>query len=337
MSNRLDHVDGMRGIAALLVLFQHCLEKSSSWADFPQPILETLNIGRFGVLLFFLISGFVIPFSLKGQSPIRNFAISRAARLLPALWMAIAALYVLKGPYELEIVLANMAMVAWPFEIELMALAFWSLSCELGFYFFCGFAFFTNILRNSRVVGSIAMLLLVWSFIFFNDPLFFLVFLLAGLLLRLWLFEHDEIAKPWAIAVCIGITLVAANFYRVPASDPFFQPLARALAAALPVPVFIAVVTIGPRTPGWLLWLGTVSYSVYIFQDFSLTLLLPYAGLSPVLFIAAVAALTLCIAAASYKFIEAPFVAFGRRINRQLAASDEQRTARQPLPGGQAD
>ena len=47
-----------------------------------------LNLGAFGVAIFFLISGFVIPFSLRAQ-PAGPFLVARAFRIFPTLWAAL--------------------------------------------------------------------------------------------------------------------------------------------------------------------------------------------------------------------------------------------------------
>lgn len=91
---RLDTLDGMRGFAALAVVAHHFLAR---WAE-PQfsPTLYPhgdalaeffpLQIaGSFGVLLFFLISGFVIMMTLERARGLMDFAGRRAARLWPAM------------------------------------------------------------------------------------------------------------------------------------------------------------------------------------------------------------------------------------------------------------
>ena len=93
-ARRLRELDGMRGLAALLVVFYHFFAR---WAE---PIhSETLYphgnflaqlpgiawLGAYGVLLFFLISGFVIMLTLERSSGVADFALRRAARLWPAM------------------------------------------------------------------------------------------------------------------------------------------------------------------------------------------------------------------------------------------------------------
>lgn len=86
--NRYSNLDMARGAAALFVLIDHSI------LDFIEPGPGTLLfkiatfMGSFGIALFFLISGFVIPFSLKFGSV--NFIVRRIFRLYP---VAIAATF----------------------------------------------------------------------------------------------------------------------------------------------------------------------------------------------------------------------------------------------------
>ena len=56
-------LDLIRGIAALAVFFQHAGE--GLWPEFAIFSHDWFNVGKFGVVIFFLTSGFVIPLSLE--------------------------------------------------------------------------------------------------------------------------------------------------------------------------------------------------------------------------------------------------------------------------------
>lgn len=91
---RLDTLDGMRGVAALLVVFYHLFAR---WAQpehsetlYPHGnILEVAPfvayLGQVGVLLFFLISGFLMLMTLERSTGLFDFAGRRIARLWPAM------------------------------------------------------------------------------------------------------------------------------------------------------------------------------------------------------------------------------------------------------------
>jgi peptidoglycan/LPS O-acetylase OafA/YrhL len=71
-SNRMGHIDSIRGIAALLVAFLHISEEYvqipaiKAHGTFLYEIAYQFDFGRIGVVAFFAISGFVICPTLKG-------------------------------------------------------------------------------------------------------------------------------------------------------------------------------------------------------------------------------------------------------------------------------
>ena len=93
-SGRLEALDGLRAVAALAVVASHFFVR---WAEpyheptlYPHgnwiPWLHVLEYaGNYGVLLFFLISGFVIMMTLERSSGLLDFIGRRAARLWPAM------------------------------------------------------------------------------------------------------------------------------------------------------------------------------------------------------------------------------------------------------------
>src|SRR4051794_25264744 len=98
---RLDALDGLRGLAALGVLVLHVW--MFSYGDLHRPPKGFLDLVfgelRLGVQLFFVLSGFLIfrPFvaaALDGarRAPrLSRYAIRRAARILPGYWLALGA------------------------------------------------------------------------------------------------------------------------------------------------------------------------------------------------------------------------------------------------------
>lgn len=94
-SHRLDALDGLRGIAAVLVVIYHFTarwtERENGESLYPHGdgLLEALPfvnlLGLYGVSLFFLISGFVIIMTLERSTGIADFAVRRASRLWPTM------------------------------------------------------------------------------------------------------------------------------------------------------------------------------------------------------------------------------------------------------------
>ena len=88
-------LDAARAVAALAVLGQHLFEQVSH--AFSRFSMELFNVGVFGVILFFLVSGYVIPLSLERSGSLRRFWISRVFRLYPLYLASLLAVLALWG------------------------------------------------------------------------------------------------------------------------------------------------------------------------------------------------------------------------------------------------
>jgi len=141
--SRFSQVDGLRAIACASVIFSHTalgfvgIAQGGEW-------MAKWSMGRLGVLLFFAISGFVIPHSLRGlrAQAVKQFAIRRFWRLFPPYWFALAltAAWRVGSAYPLERLPWDATMLP-----HLRAFAglqhphgflhFWTLEVELFFYF----------------------------------------------------------------------------------------------------------------------------------------------------------------------------------------------------------
>ena len=89
---RLAWLDALRGFAALCVVFDHTtylvLQPARSF------LYHWLDMGQYGVFVFFLISGYIIPASLERKGNVRAFWISRAFRLYPMYAVAIVLAFI---------------------------------------------------------------------------------------------------------------------------------------------------------------------------------------------------------------------------------------------------
>lgn len=335
--NRLDHVHGLRGIAALMVVFQHAFELArlggSSLFELP---LTHVNLGRFGVVLFFLISGLVVPFSFRGERPLRSFVISRFFRLYPAYWASIAvflAIAIWQGsPISGDQIAANLTMLQALMGQESLGNVYWTLLYEMFFYGTCLLLCAIGMLRSANVIGSITAMCLVNSVVpmFGNAPkdvnfvLYFFSLFFIGMILRLAFVEQDKAAKVWAVfLVCsgtlVGIVMGGAFFPVVENGNQFFPPFALTAAMALPIPLFVLALWLKPRPGKVLMFLGTISYSVYLFQQPVLDLLKPLLppGEWPVVYLLAVTGTVVAISAAVYRWIEKPMLELGKRLDRK--------------------
>ncbi|XLS30785.1 acyltransferase family protein [Flavobacteriaceae bacterium M23B6Z8] len=176
--HRLYHIDLLRFIAALYVVFYHYgfrgfAKDDMSVVHYP-PLEGFSKYGYLGVDLFFIISGFVILMTAK-NSNIVDFCISRLSRLYPAYWVGVALttiVVVFFGGERFSVstgqVAFNLTMLNGFFEIPYVDGVYWSLLVELKFYIIIGIILLFNKIRFIKVISylllGIAVLQLVLPF-----------------------------------------------------------------------------------------------------------------------------------------------------------------------------
>jgi peptidoglycan/LPS O-acetylase OafA/YrhL len=159
IDKRMGWLDALRGIAALVVVLFH-LSPSVLGAPRHLAVAAHLDFGKYAVLLFFLVSGYVIPMSLERHGSLRRFWTGRVCRIYPAFLAAIAltaaltALRVLppppNPPGELPaIVLAHAALMQDPLGERAVVPVFWTLSYEMIFYLIVSGLFAWRLHRGS--------------------------------------------------------------------------------------------------------------------------------------------------------------------------------------------
>lgn len=137
---RLPALDGLRGIAALLVVLTHA-SFLTGLSGRPRLAGHLLGRGDFGVAIFFALSGFLLyrlmvhEADTTGRVRLAAYAARRFARVVPAYWAALAALGLATRPEVRDIVLH--AIGAHIYVSDSMIPAFgqsWSVATELSFY-----------------------------------------------------------------------------------------------------------------------------------------------------------------------------------------------------------
>ncbi|XVU21742.1 acyltransferase family protein [Actinoplanes sp. CA-054009] len=137
-------LDALRGYAALTVVLFH-LSPQIIGVERHMAIYRQIDLGKYAVLLFFLVSGYVIPMSLERHGSPRRFWIGRLLRIYPAYLVTIAlvALLVTAGlmhwPGSLRSetvtgVLAHASMTPDLAGLRGVVRVFWTLSYEMVFY-----------------------------------------------------------------------------------------------------------------------------------------------------------------------------------------------------------
>jgi peptidoglycan/LPS O-acetylase OafA/YrhL len=160
---RMTWLDGLRGFAAIVVVFWHLGPRAVVNA---QSAHEWVDLGKFGVVLFFIISGYVIPMSLERHGSLRHFWVSRIFRLYPA-WAVSAVLMLVllfwgllatpagiaKDPVTTAV--AHLTMLQGLLGVSNLVWIYWTLSYEMVFYLIVAGLFAFRLHRHSALFACL--------------------------------------------------------------------------------------------------------------------------------------------------------------------------------------
>jgi peptidoglycan/LPS O-acetylase OafA/YrhL len=172
-NKRITELDSLRGLAALGVVLFHFTAKyrqefghafSSNW-DFAT--------GHYGVDLFFIISGFVIFFSLEKCRDAQDFMVKRFSKLYPTYWVCVILTYSMVSIFglsagrtvSLPIAIINLSMLQGLVKLPHVDGAYWSLLRELLFYGMMLVVFMT------KKMGQILWIGAAWLLVAFGSSL----------------------------------------------------------------------------------------------------------------------------------------------------------------------
>ncbi|WP_052069797.1 acyltransferase family protein [Streptacidiphilus albus] len=161
-AQRLGWLDALRGVAAIAVVFQHVLP----WLLGPQYAASHrhFDLGIFGVFLFFLISGYIVPASLERRGDVRAFWVGRIFRIYPLYLTVFAAALILLPrdhagvaasvyTHPIQAAFANSTLVQFFLNIPNGLAVAWTLSFEMVFYFAVSALFVMGRQRYSSTVS----------------------------------------------------------------------------------------------------------------------------------------------------------------------------------------
>lgn len=157
---RFLELGGLRGLAALAVVLYHYLYHYNSLFGHSFAIADFLWIGYYGVHFFFMISGFVIFWTISRTTKALDFIWSRFSRRYPVYWAALSLTFIFVALFSLAgheqnfyTYLVNVSMFQEFFGYNNVDGSYWTLALELAFYIWILLLFqFKQIVNIERIV-----------------------------------------------------------------------------------------------------------------------------------------------------------------------------------------
>jgi exopolysaccharide production protein ExoZ len=349
LSVSLVHIQILRFFAATAVVIFHAIATGKIYLADPgdTALFMPFVLGRYGVDLFFVISGFIIYYSTERSNPTPlQFLRRRLERIIPVYWfltllavtIAFLVPQMLRGTdwFDLHRLVTSLLFVSFTDGKMPLLYVGWSLEYEMFFYLLVGLFLFRKkdtwdailILFSALVIAGRIQTVAAFSgaYVFLLDPI---ILEFAFGILAAQLFCGKKVALPGLIAVACACMAVLLT-----------EPTHRALIIGLPSTLLVfgaahlsrmrltpsRIETIAGR-------LGDASYSIYLIQ----VLTLPAIGkltarlwpAMPIdLFTAVGAAATVVAAYGLYLFVEKPALDFCRHM--RAPARGERQTAAPP-------
>ncbi len=270
---KLNSIQALRGFAALLVVFFHTAGGMEEYYG-KHFVSQLFSCGYIGVDVFFVISGFIMMYvhekDLGNPTRWNNYIHKRLSRIYLPYWVAFIApflIYYLQGRIgdgkEMSMSGAISSFLLFPQEGRTVLVVSWTLVYEMFFYLLFGL-----LILNFRL-GLVCMILwagLILACNFFSIPfpvnqwidlrnLEFFIGIGAALLIK-------RITVP-EVTWKIGLVMIVGSMAWMATFSPSFG-----WPAAIATAVFILGAahsfSFNARIPNWLLFSGTMSYSLYL-------------------------------------------------------------------------
>ena len=259
---RIESIEVLRGLSALVVVLFHYTGAMTL------PVFRAMHAyGWLGVDVFFVISGFVIPYSLYGQSyRMRHFLpymARRLVRLEPPYIASIVLVIVLaelssRAPgfqgappeYSAPQVAAHLFYLVPVVGEKWLSAVYWSLAYEFAFYVLVGLTFGAVIKRPAMVTMASMLVILAVKYALVGWWDYRVVLFAPGFLAMRFVMGIDsrKAFLGW-LALCLVIVASLAGGAEV---------------GAVVIAIAGIVLLREQRFPRVFLWLGGISYSLYL-------------------------------------------------------------------------
>jgi peptidoglycan/LPS O-acetylase OafA/YrhL len=334
-NERRNNFDGLRLLAALMVLCSH----QFVFLGLPEPAPVGDSLGVIAVMMFFVMSGYLVSESWYHDPHLTRFALRRILRLWPALVVAavviaLAASAVTTWPLHeyfgaatRRFVTANAdfrtvyqlpgVFVTSPPNASLSAVngSWWTIPVEAHCYVYLAIMGAIGLRRRWISIAALALVVLMYvktlpghskADVFDNISYYYIAFFMTGVCARQF---ARELRRAWVALLCAGALCVVAAVV-------FHQPRLGEWAVMSPLTLLLGVRSTPVLRSA--ARFGDLSYGIYLYAYFVQQLSVRLWPATPsylVTFAAAVVATSL-LALCSWHLVEAPALRLKRHLHR---------------------
>ncbi len=359
-SERSQPIDALRGLAAIAIFVSHAgagLSPAYAWFE-----SHWFDLGKAGVMVFFLCSGFIIPASLERRGSVREFWISRVLRLYPLYWFVIALSLVFQlvgsgipGADQSVVdkfmlrpvgtIVANLTMLQPLFGYEHIVIVSWSFAVQLLYYALLSALFLLGLHRRTVPIAvGLSFAAMLGESVFAHalgvelprGSISYLASIFVGTAVyraRRREISGATLGRLLSLAVAmLAIIAIGSTTTR----DGVWMPLSMLTSHLVAYGLFCGAALVRlPEIPAPLVDPGRIAYSVLLMHPIVITLLPPTSNLWSTLLLW-FAALYL-LSSATYRWIEQPAAAFGMRLLANWSRPRAPTTAQQSAMGVQRE
>ncbi|MEP6899303.1 MAG: acyltransferase [Rhodanobacter sp.] len=331
-----NNFDGLRLFAALLVLFSH----QFVFLGRPEPAPAGDSLGVIAVMMFFVVSGYLVAESWYRDPHLMRFALRRMLRIWPALAIATVVLVLAAtavttlplhdyfGSATRKFLIANTQFRTTyrlpgvfdviPANASLSAVngSWWTIPVEAKCYVYLAILGAIGLRRRLLSVAAMAIVVVMYvktlpghsrADAFDNISFFYIACFMTGLCVRQY---RDALRRTAIPLACAFVVCIAASFV-------FDQPRLGEWAVIAPLTLLVGVrSTTVLRSAGRY---GDLSYGIYLYAYFVQQLTVRYwPGTTPPLLgtLAAATIATMLLAWCSWHLVEAPALRLKRHLRR---------------------
>jgi peptidoglycan/LPS O-acetylase OafA/YrhL len=337
---RLQSLDGVRGLAVLLVFLSHASGReisNISWLNFH-------GIGIIGVYLFFVLSGYLLTRNLLSGQGVKEFYIRRFFRIVPLYFVVLLIVFVVQlyGYYSPRYLYVEGGAVGFLKHMLFIKGdgVFWTIAAEFSFYLMLPFFVWAGAKFGAKWLAVGAVIYFSWFLLALKGALpppklvaidhqgQYLDVLICGGIAAFVTRKIPEGVIAALLAITIGITLVCVSRSFLWFNQPLYNLRWMSLAYGIVFALSVVSVVQGNRyllavfNNPILRFMGVVGFGWYLLHFQVFQIVNAYIGPGVTKFLVATIAIALCSWLA-FVLIESPCMRIGKLLSNKVRPREQ--------------